>query len=229
MILSTEQLRKNLDEVIWNIEQARITVSEHHIVKLVIVTKYTETENIRTLYDLGQRAFGESRVQQLKERAEVLDDLPLEWHMIGRLQKNKINHLIDANPFLLHSLDSIELAEALHKRLEAKGRTMPALLQINAAREESKAGVAPEAAIDIYREIAERFDTIELKGVMTIGAHTDDQNEIRKSFETTRRIYETLQNDGATVCSMGMSGDYELAIKCGSNMVRIGSAIFNNE
>ena len=229
MILSTERLRKNLDEVIWNIEQARITVSEHHIVKLVIVTKYTETDNIRTLYDLGHRAFGESRVQQLEERAEALDDLPLEWHMIGRLQKNKINHLIDANPFLLHSLDSIELAEALHKRLEAKGRTMPALLQINAAREESKAGVAPEAATDIYREIAERFDTIALKGVMTIGAHTDDRNEVRKSFETTYRIYETLQKEGASVCSMGMSNDYELAIKCGSNLVRIGSAIFKNE
>ncbi|OYY25813.1 MAG: YggS family pyridoxal phosphate enzyme, partial [Sulfurovum sp. 35-42-20] len=82
-ILNKERLRANLDEVIWNIEQARITVSEHHIVKLVTVAKYTELENIATLYELGQRAFGENQVQQLKERMELLDALPLEWHMIG--------------------------------------------------------------------------------------------------------------------------------------------------
>ena len=89
MILDKEQLRKNLDEVIWNIEQARISVSEHHIVQLVGVGKYTELENIATLYELGQRAFGENQVQQLSQRMESLDELPLQWHMIGTLQKNK--------------------------------------------------------------------------------------------------------------------------------------------
>jgi len=226
MILDKEQLRKNLDEVIWNIEQARISVSEHHIVKLVTVAKYTEVENIATLYELGQRAFGENQVQQLRDRMKELETLPLEWHMIGRLQKNKINNLIDLRPFLMQSLDSIELAQELHKKLEAKESRMNCLLQINAAREETKAGFSPESAYDAYMEIKERFPQITLKGVMTIGAHTDDTKAIQASFETTHKIYQNLEKEGATVCSMGMSGDYELAIKCGSNLVRIGSALF---
>ena len=226
MILDKEQLRANLDEVIWNIEEARITVSEHHIVKLVTVAKYTEIENIRTLYELGQRAFGENQVQQLKERMTELEELPLEWHMIGSLQKNKINNLIDLHPALMHSLDSLDFAEEFNKKLEAKNSKLSCLLQINAANEESKSGVSVEKALDIYQEIKERFPNINLKGVMTIGAHTEDKKLIQRSFETTHSIYEKLEKDAATICSMGMSSDYTLAIKCGSNLVRVGSALF---
>jgi len=226
MILDKEHLRANLDEVIWNIEQARITVSEHHIVKLVTVAKYTELENISTLYDLGQRAFGENQVQQLKERMESLDALPLEWHMIGSLQKNKINNLIDLHPTLMQSVDSIELANELNKKLLAKETTMHCLIQINAANEESKSGVSSEEAVDIYQTIKETCPQINLKGVMTIGAHTEDTKLIQQSFETTYSIYEKLQKEGASICSMGMSSDYELAIKCGSNLIRVGSALF---
>ncbi len=225
-ILDKEHLRANLDEVIWNIEQARITVSEHHIVKLVTVAKYTEVENIATLYELGQRAFGENQVQQLRERMEALDALPLEWHMIGSLQKNKINNLIDLRPSLMQSLDSIELATELNKKLLVKESTMNCLLQINAANEESKSGVSSEEAVDIYHQIKNTCPQINLKGVMTIGAHTEDTKLIQQSFETTHSIFENLQKDGATICSMGMSSDYELAIKCGSNLIRVGSALF---
>ena len=227
MVLDKEQLRANLDEVIWNIEEARITVSEHHIVKLVTVAKYTEIENIATLYALGQRAFGENQVQQLKERMTALEELPLEWHMIGSLQKNKINNLIDLRPALMQSLDSIELALELNKKLLAKEQSMNCLLQINAANEESKSGVSAAQAIDIYQKIQETCPQINLKGVMTIGAHTEDTKLIQQSFETTQSIYEKLEKEGATICSMGMSSDYELAIKCGSNLVRVGSALFN--
>lgn len=226
MILDKEALRSNLDRIIWNIEHARIQVSEHLIVRIIAVGKYTEIENLRTLYELGQRAFGENQVQQLGERIDILDDLPLEWHMIGRLQSNKINKLIELRPALMHSLDSLDLAEALDKRLAAKNETMECLLQINSAGEVTKAGVAPEAAVDTYQEIIERFPHIHLRGVMTIGAHTEDTQIIQQSFETTHAIYETLQKDGAEICSMGMSRDYELAIACGSNMVRVGSALF---
>jgi pyridoxal phosphate enzyme (YggS family) len=226
MILDKERLRSNLDNVIWNIERARIKVSEHHIVKLVVVSKYTEIENIRTLYELGQRAFGENQVQQLAERIEATEDLPLEWHMIGRLQKNKINKLIDLKPALLQSLDGIELAQALQKRLEAKEATMNALLQINASGEESKAGVSPDEAVETYLRIKESCPAVRLQGVMTIGAHTEEKAAVKASFEKTYRIFERLQKEGAKYCSMGMSGDYELAIACGSNMVRIGSALF---
>ncbi len=226
MILDKEHLRANLDKVIWNIEQARIAVSEHHIVKLVTVAKYTELENISTLYELGQRAFGENQVQQLKERMEALDALPLEWHMIGTLQKNKSNNLIYLRPTLMPSLDSIELANELNKKLLAKEAKMHCLLQVNAANEETKSGVSSEEAVDIYQTIKETCPQINLKGVMTIGAHSEDTKLIQQSFETTHNIYEKLEKDGATICSMGMSGDYELAIKCGSNLVRVGSALF---
>ncbi|MFT7823178.1 MAG: YggS family pyridoxal phosphate-dependent enzyme [Sulfurimonas sp.] len=228
MILDKEQLRKNLDEVIWKIEEARISVSEHHIVQLVSVGKYTEVENIATLYELGQRAFGENQVQQLEQRMETLEELPLQWHMIGTLQKNKINKLIGLRPFLLHSLDSIELAEELNKKLGRKAQKMSALLQINAAGEKTKSGVSTEMAYDTYQEIKESCPNINLKGVMTIGAHTEETTLIQKSFEDTYTIFEKVQKEGATICSMGMSGDYELAIKCGSNLVRVGSALFKN-
>jgi len=225
-LLDKEQLRANLDEVIWNIEQARITVSEHNIVKLVAVGKYTALENISTLYSLGQRAFGENQVQQLKERITELEELPLEWHMIGSLQKNKINNLIELRPTLMHSLDSLDLAQELNKKLEAKERKMNCLLQINAANEESKSGFSAQEAYDIYQNIKESCPHIKLKGVMTIGAHTEDVQKIQKSFEVTHSIYESLKKDGAIYCSMGMSADYELAIKCGSNLIRVGSKLF---
>ena len=225
-ILDKEQLRANLDEIIWNIEQARITVSEHNIVKLVAVGKYTALENISTLYSLGQRAFGENQVQQLKERMAELEELPLEWHMIGSLQKNKINNLIDLRPTLMQSLDSLDLAEELNKKLESREKKMNCLLQINAANEESKSGFSSQEAYDMYQAIKESCPHIKLKGVMTIGPHTEDTKKIQESFEVTHRIYEKLKNQGATYCSMGMSADYELAIKCGSNLIRVGSKLF---
>ena len=219
-------MQKRLDELIWRVEEARIRRSEHHIVKIVAVSKYATLEQIRTLYDLGQRAFGENKVQMLQERTEALEDLPIEWHFIGRLQKNKINHLIRANPFLMQSLDSLELAEALQKRLEAHDTTMECLLQINAAKEESKAGVMPETAQETYLKIKKTCPNIDLRGVMTIGAHTEDKVKIKESFDTCYTIFDNLKKEGADICSMGMSHDFELAIECGSNMIRVGSALF---
>ncbi len=220
------KLRENFDEIVQRVERARLRVSEYHIVKIVAISKYVSSDEVRELYDLGQRAFGENRVQELKQKCEELEDLPIEWHFVGRLQKNKINHLIDLDPFLLHSLDSLELALELDKRLEAKGKKMDSLLQINSAKEDTKAGVMPEVAVEEYLKIIENTKHINLKGVMTIGAHTEDKIEIKKSFETTYKIYEALKPHGAKICSMGMSNDFELAIECGSNMVRIGSLFF---
>ncbi|NOX15035.1 MAG: YggS family pyridoxal phosphate-dependent enzyme, partial [Epsilonproteobacteria bacterium] len=153
--------------------------------------------------------------------------LPIEWHFIGRLQTNKINALIDLNPTLMHSLSSLELAKEIDKRLKVKNTTLNSLLQINSAKEEQKAGVMPEIATDIYNEIISTCSNINLKGVMSIGAHSDDKSLIKKSFETTYNIYEKLQKKGAKYCSMGMSSDYELAVECGANMLRIGSILFH--
>lgn len=215
----------HIDKIIERIEKARISVSEHHIVKIVAVSKYSDAEAIRALYSIGQRAFGENKVQDLAAKSEALDELPLEWHFIGNLQKNKINQLIALNPFLFQSLDSVELAEALQQRLLNRGDyTMECLLQINTAKEATKSGVMPEQAKDIYQQIAETCPNVKLKGVMTIGAHTDDESAIRDSFTQTRKIFDDIA--GATICSMGMSGDFETAIACGSNMVRLGSIMF---
>ncbi len=214
----------HLDKVIQAIEDARISVSEHHIVKIVAVSKYSTEEAIKRLYEIGQRAFGENKVQDLITKSHNLEELPLEWHFIGNLQKNKINHLIDADPYLFQGLDSLDLAQALQKRLEVKETQMECLLQVNSANEESKSGVSAQEAKDIYAQIKETCPNIELRGLMSIGAHLDDKKIIQNSFEQTYDIYKDLK--GADICSMGMSGDFELAIKCGSNMVRLGSVLF---
>ncbi|MGB7403361.1 MAG: YggS family pyridoxal phosphate-dependent enzyme [Arcobacter sp.] len=223
----TKQLAvENLDKLIERVEAARLQVSHHHIVKIIAISKYSLSEEVATLYNAGQRAYGENKVQDLKDKMEKLEELPLEWHFVGRLQKNKINNLIDLNPTLIQSIDSLELAIELNKKLEAKNKKINALLQINSAYEESKAGVMPEEAIEVYKNIIDTCPNITLKGIMSIGAHVEDEDIIKKSFETTKKIFDDLAPLGAKYCSMGMSGDFELAIECGSNMIRVGSSLF---
>ena len=214
-----------IDDVVRRVEFARLQVSDYHIVKTIAVSKYSTSDEIAKLYNIGQRAFGENKVQDLKAKSTELEELPLEWHFIGNLQKNKINNLLDIRPSLFHALDSLELALELQKKLEAKNMTLNTLLQINSAKEESKHGFMPEVALDMYKQIQDTCPNIKLKGVMSIGAHSDDKAIIKNSFETTYKIYQEL--DGVTICSMGMSGDFELAISCGSNMIRLGSVMFN--
>jgi pyridoxal phosphate enzyme (YggS family) len=217
---------ENLDKVISKVEAARLRVSEHHIVKIVGISKYSSSQDVKFLYEAGQRAFGENKVQDLKQKSAELEDLPLEWHFVGRLQKNKINNLIDLNPTLIQSLDSLELAEELNKKLRAKDKKLSCLLQINSAKEDSKTGVMPEDAIEIYKKILETCPNIRLKGVMSIGAHVEDRETIKNSFKITKEIFDSLKVYGAKYCSMGMSNDFELAISCGSNMIRVGSSLF---
>lgn len=223
--MNQEEYKIYIDNVIRRVEFARVKVSAHHIVKIVAISKYSTSKEIEELYNIGQRAYGENKVQDLKAKSEELKELPIEWHFVGNLQKNKINNLLDINPTLFHALDSLELAYELQKKLKARDMTLDALLQINSAKEESKHGFMPEVAKESYEKIAKECPNINLKGVMSIGAHSDDKDVIKKSFETTHKIYSELE--GATICSMGMSGDFELAIECGSNMVRLGSIMFN--
>ncbi|RXJ82895.1 YggS family pyridoxal phosphate-dependent enzyme [Arcobacter cloacae] len=224
--MNKETATKNLDNLITKVEGARLRISEHHIVKIIGISKYSTSQDIKTLYEAGQRAFGENKVQDLKAKSEELEELPIEWHFVGTLQKNKINNLIDLNPTLIHSLDSLDLAMELNKKLEAKNKKLSALLQINSAYEESKSGVFPEIAVEVYKQILELCPNIVLKGVMSIGAHVEDEKIIKDSFKTTKKIFDELVPFGAKYCSMGMSSDFELAIACGSNMIRVGSTLF---
>ena len=219
---------KNLNQLITKVEGARLRISEHHIVKIIGISKYSTSTDVKTLYEVGQRAFGENKVQDLKQKMEELDELPIEWHFVGTLQKNKINNLIDLNPTLIQSLDSLDLALELNKKLEAKNKKLSALLQINSAYEDTKAGVLPENALEVYKQILELCPNIILKGIMSIGAHVEDEKIIKESFKTTKKIYDKLLPFGAKYCSMGMSSDFELAIACGSNMIRVGSTLFKD-
>jgi len=215
-----------LDELIQKVENARLKRSEHLIVQIVAVTKYTkDIEPLKRLYNDGQRAFGENRVQDMEEKVNALSDLPIEWHFIGNLQKNKINKLLALDPFMIQSINSYELAEAINKRAKKPVRC---LIEINSSKEPTKHGMDPEIAVETYLKIKENLQNINLQGVMTIGAHVDDEKEIRKSFKLTYDIFEKLKPCGAKICSMGMSGDFEIAIEEGSNMIRVGSALLNS-
>lgn len=220
---------RNLNDLITKVEAARLRVSGHHIVKIVGVSKYYSSSDVEELYKVGQRAFGENKVQDLKQKMIDLDEHPLEWHFIGSLQSNKINNLIDLNPTLMHSLDSIDLANELNKKLEIKNRKMSCLLQINSSYEDTKSGVDPKDAINIYKQIVETCPNITLKGVMTIGANSEDEAKIKESFIITKKIFDDLKEFNPMYCSMGMSGDFELAIACGSNLIRVGSTLFKSE
>ena len=193
-------------------------------VTLIAVSKNVTCTEVRELYAQGQRNFGENRVQELAKKEQELQNFTdIKWHMIGRLQNNKINQMISLKPVLWQSCDSFERALEVDKRLSYK---LDTLLQINSADEDTKQGVSVANAAEIYERIQSECKNINLKGVMSIGAHVDEPKEVQKSFELTYKIYESLKSKGATICSMGMSSDYELAIKCGSNMIRLGTMLY---
>lgn len=192
-------------------------------VRIIAVSKYTTDEKIMALHNLGQIEFGENKVQDLaRKKAELANTI--DWHFIGNLQKNKANMLIRTKPVMWQSCISYDMAKYLDDRLDYE---LPTLLEINVANEDSKAGISPEIAIDEYLKIQQNCKNISLKGVMCIGAMSDELNKIIKSFELCYKIYDDLRKNGATICSMGMSSDYEIAIKSGSNMIRLGSVLFN--
>ena len=213
----------NLEQIWQNIETARQKCGVWENVRLIAVSKNVDTDAVDNLYSQGQIEFGENRVQELKRKKEILGELPLKWHFIGSLQSNKINHLLSLRPVLWQSCNSYELAVAVNKRANF---TLDTLLEINSASESSKSGIEISRAVDEYLKIKENCKNLNLCGVMSIGAHLDDEREIQKSFEITYKIFENLQPHGAKICSMGMSDDYELAIKCGSNMVRLGRVLY---
>ncbi|SUX05950.1 YggS family pyridoxal phosphate-dependent enzyme [Campylobacter lari] len=190
-------------------------------VRLVAASKYVQDEQIRELFKQGVVEFGENQVQALALKKEKLQDLEIKWHFIGNLQSNKINLLIKQKPLLWQSCNGLKSAKAVDKRLDYK---LDTLLEINTANESSKSGIEQNKAIEEYLQIQEECKNLNLVGIMCIGSM--DEEKVQESFEQTFKIYENLQKRGAKICSMGMSGDFELAIKCGSNMVRLGSILF---
>jgi pyridoxal phosphate enzyme (YggS family) len=219
------QLRNKIDKIFQDIENSRKKVNLHHIVQIIAVTKYSTVTEIDNLYNIGQRAFGENKVQDFELKSLEFIDKPIEWHFIGNLQKNKINKLLSLKPALFQGLDSIKIAQEIQNRLQKKDENLNALLQINSSYEKTKSGVLPEKAYDIYLEISERFPNIKLQGLMTIGANVTDEVQIRKSFKITKNIFDKLPNNQKKILSMGMSKDFKIAIEEGSNLIRLGSIL----
>ncbi|MCZ6132405.1 YggS family pyridoxal phosphate-dependent enzyme [Campylobacter ureolyticus] len=209
----------NLNKLLDEINE----LSNGRKVELVAVSKYVGPKEIKELFNKGQMSFGENRVQDLVKKSDELKELNLNWHFIGTLQTNKINALLQIRPTLWQSCNSLKFAQAVDKRLDYK---LDTLLEINVADEDSKTGLDISLAKESYCAIKESCKNLNLKGIMCIGAHSDDELEVAKSFEKAYLIYESLQNKGAEICSMGMSSDYKIAIKCGSNMIRVGSLLF---
>ena len=197
-------------------------------VTLVAVSKTHPAELIREAYDAGQRIFGESRPQELREKYETLPK-DIEWHMIGHLQTNKIKYIA---PFvtMIQSVDSARLAEAIQTQAAKYGRVIDILLELHVAAEETKTGWD----LDELREYLsahpfDRLPNLRVRGVMGIATNTDDETVVRRDFETLRRSFEALRSlfgEAFDTLSMGMSHDYRLAVACGSTMVRVGSSIF---
>lgn len=230
--------RQNLKSIQDKIQKySQIYTQKHNIkthdIKLIAVSKYHSTQEILALHSLGQCCFGENKVQDLRQKIGEIDSKslvsnnPIEWHFIGTLQRNKINSLLALRPALIHSIDSLPLALAIDEKCLELDIIQPVLLQVNSANEPSKHGFSLECAKETFLEIKDRAKNLNLCGVMTIGAHSDDRNKINDSFAITKELYDSLSSAGASVLSMGMSGDFDLAIQNGANMLRIGSALFS--
>lgn len=195
-------------------------------VTLLAVTKTFPAETIQAAYDLGLREFGENRVQEALEKIPALPP-DIRWHLIGQLQTNKINKTL-GRFVLIHSIDSVELAEALSKR--QIGTTQDVLLEVNTSGESSKSGVAPGETLLAAQKIAS-LPSLRLKGLMTVGPLTEDVQKQRTAFKTLKELFDkactqSWAGDSFKTLSMGMSGDFEMAVEEGSTLVRVGSAIF---
>ncbi len=200
-------------------------------VRLVAVSKFHPTEALEEAYAAGQRIFGESKVQEMTAKYEVLPK-DIEWHFIGHLQTNKIKYMA---PYvaLIHGVDSYKLLSEINKQALKVGRIIPCLLQIHIAREETKFGFTPEECRAMLEEGNWRSLTnVQIAGVMGMATNTEDECEITNEFQTLRRFFDEIRQqyfaDELTFkeISMGMSDDYPLAIQAGSTLVRIGSKIF---
>ncbi len=251
-VLSATALKDNYQRVKDNLAEAAIRSGRRpEDVLLVAVSKYASPDQLQRLVDMGQTDLGEGRVQQLAQRVPQMEEYlsrkktlggamsrddshaaqSVRWHMVGHLQRNKVKQVAPLVS-LIHSVDSLRLAEELHNFAARKDLTVDVLLQVNATGEASKSGVVPAAVL----ALAEQLDTmvhLRLRGLMTMAAYSDNPEEARPAFSRVAELFEDAKKEKIggnhfTVLSMGMSGDYEVAVEEGSNLVRVGSAIFGD-
>jgi hypothetical protein len=202
-------------------------------VTLVAVSKTKPNETILEMYNEGQRVFGENKVQEVAAKYEALPK-DIEWHVIGHLQTNKVKYIA---PFIrmIHSIDSLKLLKEVNKQAKRNDRTIDCLLQMHIAEEDTKFGLnSGEVKELLDSEAYEGFENIRIVGVMGMATFTDNTEQVRQEFKTLKYIFENLKlgyfqnNDTFSEVSMGMSGDFEIAIEEGSTMVRVGSLLFGS-
>jgi pyridoxal phosphate enzyme (YggS family) len=211
-----------------NLNQIKSTIPKH--VTLVAVSKTKPIEALQEAYDAGQRIFGENKIQEMTQKWEVLPK-DIEWHMIGNLQRNKVKYMAEYVS-LIHGVDSFKLLQEINKQAIKHNRVIDCLLQIKIAQEDSKAGMTLEEAKTILQ--SEEFSSlknIKITGLMGMASFTDNQEQVSSEFNYLSNSFNDLKEIKTYNCelktiSMGMSADYELAINCGSTMVRVGSSIF---
>ncbi|WP_119790096.1 YggS family pyridoxal phosphate-dependent enzyme [Flavobacterium anhuiense] len=210
-----------------NLNTIKATLPEH--VTLVAVSKTKPVSDLMQAYEAGQRIFGENKIQEMTEKWEQMPK-DIQWHMIGHVQSNKVKFMA---PYvtLIHGVDSLKLLQEINKQALKNNRTIDCLLQIYIAEEESKFGLDENELNELLTSAEfKELKNIRILGLMGMATFTEDQNQIKKEFTHLKSIFDSIQKSqdikDFTIISMGMSGDYQLAIECGSTMVRIGSSIF---
>lgn len=227
-------INENLKSVHDRIEKACALSNRYASdIKLLLATKTVAPERIKIALESGEALIGENKVQELRDKYEELRDfdLNIEKHFIGYLQTNKIKDVLKYVT-CVQSVDRIDLVQKLDKRLLYEGRSLDILIQVNTSYEESKFGVSPEGVIDLIKNTS-HYDTLKIKGLMTIGLLSSDKESVRKCFRLLKNIQkqvieENIKGVDMSVLSMGMSGDFETAIEEGATILRVGSAVFGN-
>ena len=227
---SAEDIARNLATVRARIAAACARAGRDPAeVRLLPVSKTVEEARIRMAHAAGLSEFGENKVQEAREKAEAMADLPIAWSVIGHLQTNKAKYVARfAAEF--QALDSLKVAEALDRRLQTEGRALDVFVQINSSGEASKYGLAPEGAPAFLRQLP-AFSALKVRGLMTLALFSADASRVRACFRLTRELRDRLRQEtpdrvALDDLSMGMSGDYEIAIEEGATVVRVGQAIF---
>jgi len=196
-------------------------------VTLVAVSKTKPVEDLMDAYQSGQRIFGENKIQEMADKHQQMPK-DIQWHMIGNVQRNKVKYMAEFVD-LIHGVDSEKLLNEVNKQAKKYDRTINCLLQLKIAQEDSKFGMSSENAHDLLKsDHFKSLENIAIVGVMGMASFTDNTTQIKQEFTALKTTFDSLKiiNPGLTVISMGMSGDYPLAIDCGSTMIRVGSSIF---
>ena len=223
-------ITQNIEEIRGRMAQAAVRRGRKpEDVLLIAVTKLHEPDEIEEAIAAGVTDIAENKVQEIQKKFDQIHS-PVNWHLIGHLQTNKVKYIID-KVVMIHSVDSVHLAQEIDKRAAAAGKTMDVLLQVNAAHEESKFGLDPKDVPQVFREILDSCPNVKIRGLMHIAPWSEDPEEIRPYFKEVKDLFDTLAavehpNADFKYLSMGMSHDFETAIEEGANIIRVGTSIF---